>query len=100
MREFQEVYRIDIPGVPSEREIDFCIDLLPDTNHILIPSYRMAPAEFKKYKLQHKDLLDKGFIQRSIYPWDSPILFVKKKDRTLRICIDYHTLNKVSIKNK
>lgn len=60
----------------------------------------MAPAELKELKLQCKDLLDKGFIQPSISPWGDPVLFVKKKDGSLRMCIDYRQLNEVTIKNK
>ena len=60
----------------------------------------MAPAKLKELKLQLKDLTDKGFIQPSISPWGAPVLCVKKKDRTLRMCIDYWQLNKVTIKNK
>ncbi|KAH0669442.1 hypothetical protein KY285_023604 [Solanum tuberosum] len=98
--EFSEVLPDDLPGIPPEREIDFGIDLLPDTQPISIPPYRMASAELKELKEQLKDLLDKGFIQPSISPWGAPVLFVKEKDGSLRICIDYRQLNKVAIKNK
>ena len=98
--EFPEVFPEDLPKVPPEREINFRIDLLPDTQHIFIPPYRMAPAERKELKVQLKDLLDKGFIKPSISPWGAPVLFVKKKDGSLRMCIDYRQLNKVTIKNK
>ncbi len=100
VKEFPEVFPDDLPGVPPEREIDFGIDLLPDTRPISIPPYRMAPAELKELKEQLKDLLDKGFIRPSVSPWGAPVLFVRKKDGSLRMCIDYRQLNKVTIKNK
>ena len=71
------------------KEIDFEIDLLPNTQPISIPPYRMAPAELKELKEQLKDLLDKGFIRPSISPWGVPVLFIKKKDGSLKMCIDY-----------
>ena len=75
------------------------MDLLPYTNPISIPLYWIAPVELKELKLQLKDLLDKGFNQPSISLGGSPVLFVKKKDGSLRMCINYHQLNKVTIKN-
>ena len=100
MREFLEVFLDDLPRIPPEQEIDFGIDLLLDTQHISIPPYRMAPTELKKLKAQLRDLLDKGFIQPIISPWGAPVLFVKNKDGSLRMCIDYRQLNKVTIKTK
>ncbi|KAH0711565.1 hypothetical protein KY289_007524 [Solanum tuberosum] len=100
VREFPEVFPDDLPGIPPEREIDFGIDLIPDTRPISIPPYRMAPAELKELKEQLRDLLDKGFIRPSVSPWGAPVLFVRKKDGSLRMCIDYRQLNKVTIKNK
>src|SRR5687767_8837761 len=100
VNEFPDVFPNDLPGIPPEREIDFGIDLLPDTRLIYIPPYRMAPAELKELKEQLKDLLDKGFIRPSISPSGAPVLFVRKKDGTLRMCIDYRQFNKVTIKNK
>ncbi|KAH0723877.1 hypothetical protein KY290_005311 [Solanum tuberosum] len=100
VNKFPEVFPEDLPKVPLEREIDLGIDLLPDTQPIPIPPYKMAPAELKELKEQLKDLLDKGFIRPSISPWGVPVLFVKKKDGFLRMCIDYRQLNKVTIKNK
>ncbi|KAH0679850.1 hypothetical protein KY284_020935 [Solanum tuberosum] len=100
VKEFPEVFPDDIPGVPPEREINFGIDVLLDTSLISIPPYRMAPAELKELKEQLKDLLDKGFIRPSVSSWGAPVLFVRKKDGSLRMCIDYRQLNKVTIKNK
>ena len=65
-----------------------------------MPPYRMAPAELSELKEQLHELLDKGFIRPSTSPWGAPVLFVKKKDGSLRLCIDYRQLNKVTIKNK
>ncbi|XP_060168953.1 uncharacterized protein LOC132599707, partial [Lycium barbarum] len=100
VNEFPDVFPDELPGLPPEREIDFSIDLLPGTQPISIPPYRMAPAELKELKEQLKDLLDKGFIRPSTSPWGAPVLFVRKKDGSLRMCIDYRQLNKVTIKNK
>ena len=100
VREFLDVFPEDLPGVPPDREIDFGIDLLPGTKPISIPPYRMAPAELKELKDQLDDLLDKGLILPSVSPWGAPVLFVRKKDGSLRMCIDYRQLNKVTIKNK
>lgn len=65
-----------------------------------MPPYRMAPAELKELKVQLQELIDRGFIRPSVSPWGAPVLFVKKKDGTMRLCIDYRQLNKVTIKNK
>ncbi|KAH0706063.1 hypothetical protein KY285_010594 [Solanum tuberosum] len=90
----------DLPGLPPEREIEFGIDVIPDTQPISIPPYRMAQVELRELKEQLKDLLEKGFIRPSMSPWGAPVLFVRKKDGLLRMCIDYRLLNKVTIKNK
>ncbi|XP_070046930.1 uncharacterized protein [Nicotiana tomentosiformis] len=100
VREFPEVFPDDLPGLPPKRIIDFGIDLMPVTQPIFIPPYRMAPAELNELKEQLKDLLDKGFIRPSVSPQGDPTLFVKKKDGYLRMCVDYLQLNKVTVKNK
>ena len=97
--EFLEVFPEDLPEVLPEREIKFGNYLFPNTQPISIPLYIMDPVELKELKEQLKDLLDKGFIRPSISPWGAPVLFVKKKDGSLRMCIDYRQLNK-TIKNK
>ena len=82
-----------------DRDVKFVIDLLPGTTPISKAPYRIAPAEMKELKAQLQDLLDKGFIRLSVSPWRAPVLFVKKKDGSMRLCIDYRELNKVTIKN-
>ncbi|XP_070015151.1 uncharacterized protein [Nicotiana sylvestris] len=98
VKEYADVFPDELPGIPPEREIDFAIDLLPGTQPIPIPPYRMAPAELKELKEQLKDLLENGFIRPSTSPWGAPVLFVRKKDGSLRMCIDYRQLNKKATK--
>ena len=98
--EFPDVFPEELPGLPPDREIEFCSDLVPETRPISIPPYRMAPAELRELKDQLQKLLDKGFIRPSTSPWGAPVLFVKKKYGSLRLCIDYHPLNKVTIRNQ
>ena len=100
VNEYPEVFPEDLPRLPPQREIEFSIDLVPGTQPISIPPYKMAPAEMRELKEQLQDLTNKGFIRPSVSPWGAPILFVKKKDGTLRMCTDYRQLNKVTIKNK
>ena len=100
VREFLDVFPDDLPGLPPERETDFPIDLVPGTAPISLPPYRMAPAKLKELKAHLQELVDEGFIRPSISPWGAPVLFVKKKDGTWRLCVDYRQLNKVTIRNK
>ena len=100
VRDFPDVFPDDLPGLPPERDIDFPIDLVPGTAPISLPPYRMAPAKLKELKTQLQELVDRGFIRPSILPWGAPVLFVKKKDDTWRLCIDYRQLNKVTIRNR
>ncbi|TYJ96201.1 ty3-gypsy retrotransposon protein [Cucumis melo var. makuwa] len=87
-------------GLPPPREIDFAIELEPDNAFISRAPYRMAPAELKELKVQLQKLLDKGFIRPSVSPWGAPVLFVKKKDGSICLCIDYRELNKVKVENR
>ena len=98
--EFPDVFLEDLSSLPPDRELEFGIELLSSSAPVFIPPYRMAPAELKELKTQLQDLVDKGFIQLSVSPWGAPVLFVKKKDITMKLCIDYKQLNKITIKNK
>ena len=100
VREYSDLFPKELPGLPPHREIDFAIELEPGTTPISRALYRMAPAELKELKVQLHELLDKGFIRPSVSPWGAPILFVKKKDGSMRLCIDYRELNKVTVKNR
>ncbi|XP_073129646.1 uncharacterized protein [Henckelia pumila] len=100
VRDFPDVFLDDIPGFPPQREIDFSIDLMPGTNPISIAPYRLAPAELKELKEKLKDLTENGYIRPSISPWGAPILFVKKKYGTMRMCIDYMQFNRATVKTK
>ncbi len=83
------MFHEELFSLPLEREVEFAIEVMPDTTPISITPYRMAPTELKELKIQLQELLDKGFISPSVSPWGAPELFVKKKDGTLRLCIDY-----------
>jgi hypothetical protein len=98
--EYPDVFSDDLPGMPPDRDIEFIIELQPGTTPISKRPYRMPPNELAELKIQLQDLLDKGFIRPSASPWGCPALFVKKKDNSLRLCVDYRPLNAVTIKNK
>jgi hypothetical protein len=86
--------------MPPDQDVEFIIELQPDMAPISRRSYKMTPKELAKLKVQLNELLDKGYIHPSSSPWGCPALFVKKKDQSLRLCVDYRPLNAVTIKNK
>ncbi|TYK11707.1 ty3-gypsy retrotransposon protein [Cucumis melo var. makuwa] len=100
VREYANVSSKGLLGLPPQKKIDSLIELEPVVVPISRAPYRMAPTELKELKVQLEELLDKGFIQPSVSPWGAPVLFVKKKDGSMRLCIDYRELNKVTVKNK
>ena len=98
--EYEDVFLDELPRLPLQRDVDFCIKLHPGTSPISMTLHRMAPYELRELKVQIQELLDKGFIRLGTSPWGDPVLFAKKKDKTLQLCIDYRQLNRVTIKNR
>ena len=98
--EYVDVFPDELPGLPPQRVVDFSIELHPGTSPISMTPRRMAPVELQELRVQLHELLDKGFIRPTTSPWGAPVLFAKKKDKTLRLCIYYRQLNRVTIKNR
>ena len=98
--EYVDVFLDELPGLPPQRVVDFGIELHPGTSPISMTPHKMALVELQELRVQLQELLNKGFIRPSISPWGAPVLFAKKKDKTLRLCIDYRQLNRVTIKNR
>ena len=82
---YEDIFLDELPGLPLHRDVDFVIELHPGTSPISMTPYRMAPIELHELKVQLQELLEKGFISQSTSPWDTPVLFAKKKDKTLRL---------------
>ena len=97
--EYEDVFPDELLGLPPQRNVDFKIELHPSTSPISMTPHRMAPVELQELKVQIQELLDKGCIRLSTSPWAASVLFAKKKDKTLRLCIDFRQLNRVTIKN-
>ncbi|GJX07080.1 putative reverse transcriptase domain-containing protein [Tanacetum coccineum] len=100
VRDFPEVFPEDLPGLPPARPVEFQIDLISEAASVARALYRLAPSEMKELSEQLQELSDKGFIRPSSSHWGAPVLFVKKKDGSFRMCIDYRELNKLTVKNR
>jgi hypothetical protein len=100
VKEFADVFPEELPGMPPEGELEFTIDLKPGTEPIARTPYRMSTPELQELKMQLKELLDLGLIRPSVSPWGAPVIFIRKKDGSWRLCIDYRQLNKATIKNQ
>ncbi|GJZ23774.1 putative reverse transcriptase domain-containing protein, partial [Tanacetum coccineum] len=98
--DFPDVFLEDLPGLPLTQHVEFQIDLIPGAAPVAWAPYRLTPSKMKELSEQLKELSDKGFIRPSSSPWGAPVLFVKKKDGSFRMCIDYRELNKLTVKNR
>nr|GEV92080.1 putative reverse transcriptase domain-containing protein [Tanacetum cinerariifolium] len=98
--DFSEVFPEELPGLPPARPVEFQIDLIPGAAPVARALYRLASSKMKELSKQLQELTDKGFIRPSSSPWGAPVLFVKKKDGSFRMCIDYRELNKLTVKNR
>ncbi|GJZ49525.1 putative reverse transcriptase domain-containing protein, partial [Tanacetum coccineum] len=98
-QKFTKIFPEDLPGIPPTRQVKFQIDLVPAAAPVAREPYRLAPFEMKELSDQLQELSDKGFIRPSSSSWGAPVLFVKKKDGSFRMCIDYREWNKLTLKN-
>nr|GFB87629.1 putative reverse transcriptase domain-containing protein [Tanacetum cinerariifolium] len=100
VQEFPKVFPEDLPGIPPTRQVKFQIDLIPGAAPVAQAPYRLASSKMKELTEQLQELTDKGFIRPSSSPWGASVLFVKKKDGSFWMCIDYRELNKLTVKNR
>jgi hypothetical protein len=100
VRDFPDVFPDDLAGIPPTIQVEFQIELIPGVEPVAREPYRLAPTELEELSKQLAELAEKGFIRPSSSPWGALVLFVKKKDGSFRMCIDYRELNKLTVKNR
>ncbi|GKC98589.1 hypothetical protein Tco_1168864 [Tanacetum coccineum] len=100
VQDFPKDFLEDLPGLPSTRQVEFEINFVPGAEPVARAPYRLAPSEMQELSTQLQEQSDKGFIRPSSSPWGAPVLFIKKKDGSFWICIDYRELNKLTVKNR
>ena len=98
--EYANIFPDELPGLPPHRDVDFGIELHPGISPISMTPHRRAPVELQELRVQLRGLVDKGFIKPSTSPWGASVLVAKKRGKTLRLCIDYRQLNRVTIQNQ
>jgi hypothetical protein len=98
LKYFEDLFK-EIPRLPTKRDIYFSINLMLGETLVSKNTYRMSTLEMKELQMKLEELMKKGYIHPSVSPWGAPVLFVKKKYGTLRLCIDFRHLNKVTTKN-
>ncbi|GKF54612.1 hypothetical protein Tco_0164952, partial [Tanacetum coccineum] len=97
VQDFLEVFPEDLSGISPTRQVEFQIDLVHGVAPVAQTPYQLAPSEMKELSDQLRELFEKGFIRPSSSPWGAPVLFVKKKDGSFQMCIDYQELNKLTV---
>ena len=100
LSKFMDLFPEEVPRLPPQQEIYFSIEIVRGYALVYKITYCLSIPKLTELKIQLQELLDKGYIRPSVSPWGEPVLFVKKRDGTLRLCMDYRQLNKVIIKNK
>jgi hypothetical protein len=99
LEDFEYVFK-EVSGLTPKRDIDFSINLIHGAAPVSRTPYKMSTPELKDLQMKLEEIMKKGYIRPSVSPWGAPVVFVKKKDGTLRLCIDFKQLNKVTVKNK